>query len=305
MLGHQADNRNYVMAALILEEIGVDSIRLLTNNPRKIEEIREHGISVKARIPIQAGVNDENLKYLETKANKMRHMLDLDLMAMPKAGSAKGRPFVTLSYAQSLDGSIAARRGEPLLLSGSESMMMTHRLRSEHDAILVGIQTVLADDPLLTVRLVEGKNPVPIILDSHLRFPVRARLLQSGATPRIATLEDTSETRVSMLEQAGAKILRLPANAHNRVELGSLLQLLLEEGFQSVMVEGGAGVITSFLAEGLVDRLALTIAPDIIGGVTAIDSAMLNGAPKFPQLKRPTFKQLGNDILVFGDFVTE
>src|SRR5262249_3832268 len=85
-----------------------------------------------------------------------------------------GRPFVTLSYAQSVDGSIAARPGQPLALSGAQSMTLTHQLRVAHDAILVGIGTVLADNPRLTVRLVEGKNPQPIVADSHLRFPLSA-----------------------------------------------------------------------------------------------------------------------------------
>src|SRR5512133_2370683 len=89
----------------------------------------------------------------------------------------EGRPLVTLSYAQSLDGSLAAQRGTPLALSGPQSMELTHRLRAAQDAILVGIGTVLSDNPRLTVRLVEGSQPQPVILDSHLRFPLNANLL--------------------------------------------------------------------------------------------------------------------------------
>ena len=85
-----------------------------------------------------------------------------------------GRPFVTLSYAQSLDGCIAAKRGQPLALSGPQSLTLTHQLRSAHDAIMVGIGTLLADNPRLTVRLVEGRDPQPVVLDSRLRFPSEA-----------------------------------------------------------------------------------------------------------------------------------
>ena len=99
-----------------------------------------------------------------------------------------GRPLVSLSYAQSLDGSLAARRGSPLLLSGKASMQLTHRLRASHDAILVGIGTILADDPQLTVRLVQGPQPQPVILDSHLRLPPNARVFQGPKLPWIGKL---------------------------------------------------------------------------------------------------------------------
>ena len=97
----------------------------------------------------------------------------------------QGRSWVTLSYAQSLDGSIAARRGSPLVLSGSATLEITHHLRSRHAAILVGIGTLLADDPQLTVRLVPGEDPQPVVLDSQLRFPLDARLLQTTKSPWI------------------------------------------------------------------------------------------------------------------------
>ncbi|MCK4899238.1 MAG: RibD family protein, partial [Anaerolineales bacterium] len=101
-----------------------------------------------------------------------------ELLADAKADSQSAeRPLVTLSYAQSLDGSIAVRRGSPLSLSSPEAMTLTHRLRAAHETILVGIGTVLADNPRLTVRLVEGRNPQPIILDSHLRLFLDANLL--------------------------------------------------------------------------------------------------------------------------------
>ena len=303
MLGHQADNRDYIIAALILKNLGVQSVRLLTNNPQKIESLGAYGVTVASRIALQEGVNHENLDYLITKAQKMRHMLDLNLLASPQNRPSQERPFVTLSYAQSLDGSIATRRGEQLLLSGAESMMMTHRLRAEHDAILVGIGTVLADDPRLSVRLVEGQSPQPIILDSHLRFPVTARMLHGSVPPWIATLEGVESENQSALESAGARIICLPADENNRVDLNSLLDYLSQQGVRSLMVEGGARVITSFLAEELVNRLALTITPNIVAGLPAVERTGSNGTMSLRRLQQPQFRQLGNDIIVLGDLL--
>lgn len=305
MLGHQADNRDYIIAALILKNLRVSSINLLTNNPQKIEDIRNYGVNVSSRVPLQEGINHENLDYLITKAQRMRHMLDLDLLTLPPNAAHQERPFVTLSYAQSLDGSIAARRGEPLILSGAESMMLTHRLRADHDAILVGIGTLLADDPQLTVRLVEGKNPQPIILDSQLRFPVSARLLQGSTPPWIVTVEDSESDQQQTLESAGARIIRLPADKDGRIDLVALLSRLSQEGIRTLMVEGGASVITSFLVEGLVNRLALTITPDIIAGLPAVEHSRFNGAGSLPRLQQPHYMQLGSDIIVLGNLRVE
>ena len=108
-------------------------------------------------------------------------------------------PFVTLAYAQSLDGSIAAYPGVPLAISGPVSMGITHRLRARHQAILVGIGTVLADDPRLNVRLVPGKNPQPVVLDNQLRFPLKARLLQGEKKPWIMTSKQASSHKANAL----------------------------------------------------------------------------------------------------------
>ena len=298
MLGHQADNRDYTVAALILRDLGVSSVRLLTNNPSKIEGLSKTGIRVTERIALQEGINDENIGYLRTKANRMRHMLDLELPALTAVlpNGQHGRPTITVTYAQSLDGAIAARPGEPTLLSGPESLAMTHRLRAEHDAILVGIGTVLSDDPRLTTRLVEGQNPQPIILDSHLRLPLNARLLRGPRSPWIATLEESDPERVRTLEEAGARVLRLPANAAGQVDLAALLSCLVKAGIRSVMVEGGARVLTSVMSAGLADRLVLTIAPALLGGLRPFATPAA-----LPHLIAPRYHQLGEDLILVAD----
>ncbi|MCB8949194.1 MAG: GTP cyclohydrolase II [Ardenticatenaceae bacterium] len=304
MLGHQADARDYTVAARILQDLGVQSVQLLTNNPSKIESLESLGIPVAERVPMPAALNVENATYLATKVERMRHLLNLNGRSAPASSpkpnaAPNGRPFVTLSYAQSVDGSITRRRGQPLALSGQESLTLTHQLRSSHDAILVGIGTVLADDPRLTVRLVAGPDPQPIIVDSQLRLPLTARLLtEHPHKPIIATTETADPRKESALQDMGATVVRLPALGNGRVSLPALLKCLHEHGIRRLMVEGGASIITSFLAEQLVDRLVITVAPLLVGGLNAVGD--LNGHG-LPQLKNPQTKWLGKDMILSGD----
>ena len=221
---------------------------------------------------------------------------------------AAGRPLVTLSYAQSLDGCIAARPGEPLALSCRESQIFTHRLRAAHQSILVGIGTILADDPRLNVRLVEGRDPQPVVLDSHLRFPLHARLLQKGQQPPwIFTTQNADSQPWPALEQAGARLVCLPGDSAGRVSLPALLAYLAAQGVDSLMVEGGAQVITSFLAARLVDRVALTISPLFLGGLSAVQAParpIISPASEpgslFPRLKEWQSQRAGDDLLLWG-----
>lgn len=212
------------------------------------------------------------------------------------------RPRVTLTYAQSLDGSIAARSGMPLPLSGTESMHYTHQLRAAHDAILVGIGTVLSDDPRLNVRLTGGPSPRPIVLDSSLRCPLTARCLEAARRPIVATTDRAAEYRRRDLEAQGVTVLTIPTcrNNESHLELAALLNRLLGESIRSVMVEGGAQVITSFLRARLVDRLVITIAPVLVGGLHGVIDLMADDAHKFPRLQHATWQKLGNDWVVSG-----
>jgi len=227
---------------------------------------------------------------------------------------ATGRPLVTLSYAQSLDGSIARRVGPRLLLSSAKSMTLTHCLRAAHDAILVGIGTVLRDDPSLSVRLVNAPSPQPVVLDSHLRFPSQAGLLRGERKPWLATSLPVERGRRAHLQALGVRLLPLPGDPYGRVSLHSLLDCLAQEGITRLMVEGGATVIHSFLAAGLVDRLVLTIAPFYVGGLHSVEIPLenggRNGSPQrhpddlhpdhFPRLKEMASERLGDDLIVWG-----
>ncbi|WP_420629013.1 GTP cyclohydrolase II [Candidatus Leptofilum sp.] len=302
-LGHQADARDYTIAARILDDLGVSSVRLLTNNPSKIESLEQLGIQVAERVPMPAALTVENAAYLATKVERMRHLLNLNGRSPQPSPKPKpmpnGRPFVTLSYAQSVDGSITRQRGQPMVLSGQESLTLTHQLRASHDAILVGIGTVLADDPRLTVRLVAGADPQPIIVDSQLRLPLTAKLLiEHPRKPIVATAETAASTKEHALLDLGATVVRLPATANGQVSLPALLARLPQFHIRRLMVEGGAGIITSFLAAQLVDRLVITVAPLLVGGLNAVGN--LNGHG-LPQLQNPQTQWLGKDMILSGD----
>lgn len=324
LLGHQPDLRDYRVAAAMLKDLGVRSVRLLTNNPDKINGLEAEGVVVPERVPLQTAVNDYNAFYLDTKARRMRHLLDLqsppvngpdraaaadhsrlldDLLDEQRA--PRDRPLVTLSYAQSLDGSIAVRRGVQTLISGPESLKLAHRLRARHDAILVGVGTVLSDDPQLTVRLVDGRNPQPVIVDSRLRFPPTAQMLRAERRPWILTTPTADPARQAALEAAGAAVVRLPADSSGLVSLADALAHLHGQAIRRVMVEGGAQVISNFLAGHLADRLVLTIAPLLLGGLSAVDHLGQVNGRGIPRLRRSVMAPVGRDMVLFGELMWE
>ncbi len=207
------------------------------------------------------------------------------------------RPFVTLSYAQSLDGSIALHACESLALSGSESLRLTHQLRSLHDGILVGIGTVLADDPQLNVRHWSGQSPQPIVLDSQLRMPGDARLRQCAEKPCWILTTQAHEWP----DQDGVEICSLQAGADGRVCLQNALALLYEKGIRQLMVEGGANVITAFLKAQLVDAMVITLVPRFVGGYKAVGDLQIRSRAELPAIQQFYSEQLGEDLIIWGE----
>lgn len=201
------------------------------------------------------------------------------------------RPFVTLKLATSLDGRIATASGESKWITGEEARLQGHRLRAAHDAILVGVGTVLADDPELTARL-PGRavdQPLRVVLDSGLRTPATAKL--AGPNTLILT---TAEPR----PVGGAEVRRLAADDEGRPAVSSVLAALEAAGMASVLIEGGGQVAAAFLRAGAVDRLEWFRAPVLLGGegrpcVAALDLAKLADAPKFRRLH---VEPVGNDL---------
>jgi GTP cyclohydrolase II len=210
----------------------------------------------------------------------------------------RGRPFVTLAYAQSLDGSIAGAGRRPLSLSGESSLQLTHELRAAHDAILVGIGTVLSDNPQLNVRLVPGSDPQPIVVDSHLRLPSASHLMESGRGTWLAVTSDAEEQDEKRVRERGADVLRTPALDNGWVDLDALMASLVERGLSHLLVEGGARILTSFLKARLADYVVVTVAPRFVGGVPALCENELSSSPC---LRSWQTERVGDDLVVAGE----
>lgn len=206
------------------------------------------------------------------------------------------RPHVTLSYAQSWDGSITTDPGQTIALSSDTAMRMTHQLRSLHDGILVGIGTVLADNPRLTVREWSGSDPQPIVLDSQLRMPPSSQLCQSsGRRCWVLTTPEAAGDRHD------CELIVVAGDKDGHVDLPSALKVLHERGINSLMVEGGAAVITAFLRAGLADAIVLTVAPVLIGGYNAIGKLGDPDRASFPHIAPLHSEQLENELMVWGN----
>jgi diaminohydroxyphosphoribosylaminopyrimidine deaminase / 5-amino-6-(5-phosphoribosylamino)uracil reductase len=213
------------------------------------------------------------------------------------------RPFVTVSYAQTLDGRLATMSGSSQWISSSESLRFSHQLRADHDAVMVGIGTVLRDNPRLTVRSVPGRDPLRVVADSSLRTPPSVALLANGAAAGtvIAVTSRASEERCAAARAQGAQVLQLGPDPQNRVDLSALFAVLHERGVGSVMVEGGARLITSLLQAHLVDRLAVCIAPKVLGtGIDAIGDLGIRDLDRALQLSEVTFTHYGQDMIMDG-----
>ncbi|WP_273843544.1 RibD family protein [Rubrobacter calidifluminis] len=219
---------------------------------------------------------------------------------MSPAGNA-ARPSVTVSYAQTLDGRLATSGGSSQWISCPESLRHAHALRAGHDAVMVGVGTARADDPRLTVRHAPGRDPLRVVVDSTLRTPPEAAVLAGGAARGtvLATTARAPEERRERLEKLGARILILPEDGEGRVDLAVMFENLGEMGVKSVMVEGGARLITSLLRERLVDRVCVCIAPKILGcGIEAVGDLGISSLDASLVLPEISVERCGADILL-------
>lgn len=210
-------------------------------------------------------------------------------------------PFVILKSALTLDGKTATATGDSRWITNERSRRYVHRLRSQVDAIMVGVGTVIADDPQLTSRIPGGKDPLRVIVDSRLRIPLGARLLrESGAGTLLATLVD-DEARSAPIRESGAHVV-VCREKEGRVDLHDLLARLGARGVQSVLLEGGGTLAGEMLRQGLIDKFLLFYAPKLVGGdgpgpfsgrgVTRMEDAV--------RLGNMTYTRFGDDLLMQG-----
>ncbi len=216
-----------------------------------------------------------------------------------------GRPHVILKTAATLDGKTATATGHSRWVTGEASRRFVHRVRGWVDAIMVGAGTALGDDPQLTCRLPGRRNPLRVVVDSRLRLPSRAQVLDSGQPPGclVACLQGASPAEVQRLTEAGAQVLPLPPDRRSGVDLAALLDALGARGITSLLAEGGADLAWSLLSAGLVNEVMYFYAPKLVGGLQAPPMVGGPGVERMDQawrLSRPVVRRFGDDVMLWS-----
>ncbi len=218
--------------------------------------------------------------------------------------SATGWPWVIIKAAVSLDGKITLRPRQGEAISGPESHRSVHELRNRVDAILIGVETAIIDNPSLTTRLADVENrrdPVRVILDTSLRLSETSRLLNqdSPAETLVICGQEAPEDKAALLAERGATVCRLPRQQDGRIDLRALLALLGKRNITTLLVEGGARVHGAFYSQHLFDELWLYYAPFLAGdlGTPLVSGYALPGRDDAPILTKVSVQRLGNDIL--------
>ncbi len=252
-----------------------------------IGRIREAGITV------EVGLEEEAARRLNRFYVKHR---------------TTGLPWVTVRFAASLDGKIATVTGESRWITSEAARLESHRLREQHDAILVGAGTVAADDPELSNRLPEAaRQPLRVVLDSTLRTPVTAKVLNDlAAQPTLlVTTPQAGERAIADLRKTGAEVVTVTAKGpEQRVDVAQLLKLLGDRGLLSVLIEGGGAVNGAFFDDHLVDGVVAFLAPAIIGGNDAPSANGGLGAQHLADAFRLTnleIRRIGDDLMISGE----
>ena len=269
---------------IVKNKLGKVVIGSIDSNPlvscRGINHLQSQGIQVKTGV-------------LENECRKLNEIFFHYMEA--------GMPFVTVKYAQTLDGRIATANGQSQWISSETARKFAHQLRAGHDAVLVGNGTVIQDNPELTVRHVRGRNPLRVIVDSGLRIPPQAKILQniSAAKTLIATVKTSDDARYKRIEATGAEIITVKKDKQGHVDLKKLLKILAARGISSVLVEGGAQIITAVLKNNLATRLVTIIAPKIIGrGIEAVGDLQISDLKYAKKISFQKIKRIGPDIMI-------
>ncbi|RKY67927.1 MAG: bifunctional diaminohydroxyphosphoribosylaminopyrimidine deaminase/5-amino-6-(5-phosphoribosylamino)uracil reductase RibD [Candidatus Latescibacterota bacterium] len=214
-----------------------------------------------------------------------------------------GLPFVTLKWAQTLDGKIATCRGDSRWISSEASRRYVHQLRSQTDAVLVGVETVIKDDPLLSVRLIKGRSPLKIVLDSRLRLPPQAKVLQ-GEKLIVATVQRANRQRLDWLRGCGVEVWELPSTPDGWVDIEAVAREAGRHQITSILIEGGAHVAASALKAKIVDRVIVFIAPRILGdGLSAVKGLRVDLISASLPLRDTQIERRGEDIVYSGYLV--
>jgi len=220
-----------------------------------------------------------------------------------------GTPYVVMKYAMTLDGKIAAYTGLSKWVTGEEARAHVQKLRHDLTGIMVGIGTVLEDDPLLTCRLPDSKDPVRIVCDTHLRIPLESRIVQTAReVPTILATCSEDPERIARLEEKGCRILQVSHSGDMHLNLRDLMCRLGRENIDSILLEGGGRLNWSALQSGIVNRVMAYISPKLFGGASAMTPVAGQGIPDPAQafkLENASVTRFGVDFLIEGELQTD
>jgi diaminohydroxyphosphoribosylaminopyrimidine deaminase/5-amino-6-(5-phosphoribosylamino)uracil reductase len=273
--------------AELVKNSGVSRVVIAMKDPNPLVAGKGIKLLEEAGIEVEVGV-------LEARAARLNERFIHNMVHK--------RPFVIAKSAMTLDGKLAAYNGHSKWVTGEEARQTVHYLRNEMDSILVGIGTVLADNPSLTTRIAEGgKNPVRIVLDSNLRTPLDAYITEcQNAQTWIFAKEGADLTKAEALKAKGVQVHYAP-EADNGLDLAFILQVLFEKGLTDILIEGGSEVNGAFLRAGLIDKYLFYIAPKILGGrhsLTPFTGADVESMDDAVGLDFDTVEHIGNDLLI-------
>ncbi|MBI5238805.1 MAG: bifunctional diaminohydroxyphosphoribosylaminopyrimidine deaminase/5-amino-6-(5-phosphoribosylamino)uracil reductase RibD [Deltaproteobacteria bacterium] len=241
-----------------------------------------------AGVEVITGVLEEECRALNERYNKF---------------ITKGLPFVTIKLAVTLDGKAATSTGESRWITGIEARRRVHRMRSMADAVMVGAGSVIKDDPLLTVRHVEGRDPLKVVVDTGFRILLSAKVFSSGRGGVVViTTKDAEKEKIEKAQERGAMVIMV-RKQKGKVDLRDALKALAKMNVVSLLVEGGPSLAASLIRQRLADKLVLFISPKLIGGdgLPAIGLLGVRRIDDCPVIKNLRIKRLGQDIMVNGD----
>jgi diaminohydroxyphosphoribosylaminopyrimidine deaminase / 5-amino-6-(5-phosphoribosylamino)uracil reductase len=270
--------------------------------PPCVDAIRQAGIArvVAAMRDVDPRTDGKGFRALRAAGVEVTHgVLEANAKKLNEgfvSRIARGRPFVLVKLATTVDGRVSVKGRR--YLSGKRALKEVHRLRDRYDAVLVGIGTVLADDPALTVREVKGRDPLRVIVDSDARTPLTAKVVRAKDPQRtlIFVARDADMRRVSRLRDSGVLVATVPRVAGG-LDLVAVLRWLADKGVNTVLSEAGPKIASGLVAAGLADRLMLIQAP-IAGGD---GPSALDGIGKVVDLRSLTVRRLGDDVMLVGE----
>lgn len=261
--------------------------------------VREVIIGMEDPNPLVDGFRELKFRGLKTKIGILEKEAKKLNEAYIKYMKTK-MPFVTIKVAMSLDGRIATASGDSKYITSKEARAYVHQLRTEVDAVMVGLNTVVRDNPELTPRLVKGKDPMKIVVDSKLKIPKSCNLMKDPAKLIIATTGKASKNDIKKMQQKGVNVI-IAKSKNGMVDLQELMKQLGKHGITSVMIEGGSELNSTAIKAGIVDKMLIFTAPKIIGnGLGAIGNLGIKKIDKAINLKNPVCRRIGKDMLVEG-----